>query len=434
MDRAARDPATRMAGSMAETSARLVVAVVTGVNEYQTRLLRGVRPALAAHDLPLVVHANDPFSPGIPASLVRLLQQARPRGVIMTNCLAAAEEEEMAELLDTLGIAVVYIGVTRPDATCVHADNVSGMRLLVQHVVDERGARRPALVRGIPHQSDSVQREAVFREELALRGITLDERLVLNGDFSHDVAYAATRELLKRRRDMDAVVALNDLSALGALGALTDEGIAVPEDVIVSGFDNEQVSSLNWPGLTTVDQDLEGQGEQAAAFLLEDILARERGGAGVTPRGDVPVPSRLVVRGSTAPRGRPATDELDTAIDMARAAQSQLAAQDAVVGMNRAMIRCRTLDQVVDALASRLDRLGVGRCYLAVYDRAGAEVFPAGSSERARLILAYREGATHALPDEVFPSSQLLPKGLLPELDGACRDVEAVHDPRVITL
>ena len=96
--------------------------------------------------------------------------------------------------------------------------------------------------------------------------------------------------------DVDAVVASNDLSALGALAAVADEGLRVPDDVLVTGFDND-ASALSWPDLTTVDPRLREQGAAAAERLLAEI-------DGVQPGGEILVPSR-VLRHPAIRRGSP---------------------------------------------------------------------------------------------------------------------------------
>lgn len=382
---------------------RPVVAIVTGLDGYQMRLLHGISSVLTSRRVPLIVHANDPFVPGASSLLVALLRHGRPLGVITSAASAASEEAEILGLTASLNVPMVRVGIRHPEGTWVHGDNRSGMRALMTHLLEERGVRRIALVRGISHQIDSCEREQVVREELARHGGELDQELVVDGAFAHDQAYSAVRALLSHRRDMDAVVAMNDVSALGALGALADEGLHTPEDVLVTGFDNDQVA-LQWPGLTTVDQQLEEQGRQAATALIALL-------EGGIPLGEIVVPSRLVVRGSTAVRGSPPACELPNVVRMARAAQSQLATQDAVLGINRAMTHhCRTLEEVVRALACRLDRLGVRRCFLLTMDCA----FEPDSvrSDQVRVALAYNGRRIEHTSTQPFSPVRLLPEEL----------------------
>ncbi|NLT56514.1 MAG: GGDEF domain-containing protein [Actinomycetales bacterium] len=396
---------------MTKISARHVVVVMTGVGSYQIPMLRSMREVFSRHGISLIAHTTDPFAPGIPVSLQRLLREGMADGVVMTNCLVGDEEDELVEMLAALGVPSAFIGLRVSGATSVYGDNLVGMRELMAHLLDDRGVRRPVLLRGIRHQPDTVQREVVFREELARRGVPVDEGLVVDGEYQHDVSFAAVRDLLARRQDLDAVVAMNDMSALGALEALADGGLRVPEDVLVTGFDDDPAASLTWPGLTSVDQGLAEQGAAAATGLVAQL-------AGRPPSGEVVVPTRLVVRGSTAAGENEEACRVDSALEMAREAHGRIIARDAVLGISRAMIRCRTVDQVVEAFTSRLNRLGLLRCFLVAY--AGPD--PAGGTgaprhQRARLLLDHREGRAWPLTADTFSSSELLPAELRGELD-----------------
>ena len=293
----------------------MALVVTTGFDIYHQQLVHGVLPVLNPHGLTLVVNSVNVTGRRLPASVAQLIRTVSPYGVIATTCSKPEEEEDLFSLLDHLGIPAVLVAVRRAERSYVHGDDRTGMRELMAHLLDECGVRRPALARGVPHQTDAIVREQVFREELAVRGIPVDEDLVFEGNFWHEDAYRELRALLHRRRDMDAVVASNDISALGVLKALTDEGLRVPEDILVTGFDNESIATLAWPGLTTVDQDAEGQGEAAASLLIEQLI-------NPGPREPIIIPSQLVIRGPTAPWGRTEQDdfinqviEIETALE-----------------------------------------------------------------------------------------------------------------------
>lgn len=399
----------------------LVLAVAAGVDGYQAALLQGIRTVFLEHDVPLIVHVLDPEGTvrGIPLSLEHLMRDPRVRGVITSVATWPEQEERITEILDGVDIPRVHVGKDVPGVSCVHADNDAGMRSLMAHLLDECGVRRPVLVRGALHQPDSIAREAVFRQELELRGIPVDEEMIVTGRFHRTPAYREMRRLLVRRQDMDAVVAANDLSALGAMAALNSEGFRVPEQVVVTGFDNEPVSTMMWPSLTTVDQNVECQGETAAAILLEEM-------AGAPPRGTTLVPSQLLVRGSTARSGRAVEAELYEATNMAKAIQGHLATQDALSTMNRALMRCQTIQDVVGVLSSHLDDLGVERCFMVMQDRVtespdrvtenpdgtaeGSDA--SGGTPMARMVLNYSSGRAQPLPRAPFPAHELLPETL----------------------
>ncbi|NLT55932.1 MAG: diguanylate cyclase [Actinomycetales bacterium] len=431
---------------MAEHPASPVILATTGVEEFQANLLRGIHPVLDAHGLPRVVYIDQLGTPGLPADFVDFLRGSRPTGLLSTHLWREEHLDELRTLTRELSLPSVIISSDYPDVACVKGDNVTGMRELMDHLLDECGVRRPVLVRGIAFQQDSMEREGVFREEMARRGIPVDEDLVVDGEFWSDIAHRALRTLLQHRRDFDAVVACNDLSARGCIGALTDSGLRVPEDVLVTGFDNDR-DTLQWPGLTTVDPDLTEQGRVAAELLVSQI-------AGDPARPTVVVPSRLVVRDSTSISARSDREQLGTALHMVETARAHLAHRDASANLARTTLASRTLDDVIEALASSLNWLKLRRCFVAVRsdlcgdlrdvptdlftepapetaaEREGGQVGRqvAGSADGeqstrqprsstpVRLLLDYRDGVTHPPPAEPFPSHQLLPDPLQGQL------------------
>lgn len=385
---------------------RHVVLLANRFDEYRIQLVQGIVPVLAAQGLSLLVQADDPFRPGLSAALASMLSHSPPLGVIVTLGATSADQR-LFDLLAESRIPLESIAMDGVGPGVIHSDSGDGMRKLLVHLLDERGVRNPALVLGTVGQRDAIEREAVTRAELRRRNIVLDEDLVVEGDFGFAVAYGNVRQLLKTRRDMDAVVAFNDLSALGAWRALTESGLRVPEDVLLCGYDNEPVSFMNWPGLTTIEQGLTSQGAAAA----EGILAQNRGEQRAV---EILLPTRLIVRGSTGAGDRTVVQERDIAVGMARAAQLQLADQDLLLAFNQAMIRCGTVDDVVDALASTyLERMEIRRCVLALYEPEAVDtVGRAGTACRARILLDFWDGAARPAVTEPLPVHELLNRDL----------------------
>ena len=372
-----------------------VVLLTNRLDEYRMHLVQGARVALAERGLSLLVYSDDPFEPGLSAALVSVLRHTPPRGVIVTLGSNSAKDD-LFDLIHELNIPLETVAMGSDRRTQVSSDNAKGMRELMAHLFDDRGVRRPVLVRGVIGQKDAIEREALVRQEMAARNLPLDEDLVIEGDFQFAVTYGALGELLKTRTDLDAVIALNDWSALGAWRALTDRGLRVPEDVLVSGFDNEHSGFMNWPGLTTVDQDIVGQGAAAAASLLAQL-------DGNSPSTDSVLPARLIVRGSTGVLERTLEEERDIAVTMARMAQAQLAEQDTMLAFNQAMMRCGTVAELVEELSStHLERLGIRNCVLAIHE-AGDDEIP-----RARPVLNLWDGELRPTSGGPVPPYELL--------------------------
>ena len=415
------------------------MALVTGVAEYHVRVMAGMAESLAEHDVPLLVVTNEPFaSEPTPSIILDLIRRQVPCGVIALADTAHFRRQELPEALDAARMPTVTLSTKYPGAPRIVSDNRAGMIALLDHILDERGARCVALVRGVPGHIDSEEREAVYREALQARGIGVDEQLIVTGAFRPNASFEAVRALLRQRPDVEAIVALNDSSAFGTLAAVTHHGLRVPEDVLVSGFDNTDGSRLTWPALTTVDQDLEEQGRRAVDYVL-------RMAAGEPPPDDVVVPSQLVVRASTTTdqnavlesadpsrlEGIPGVRMVDGVPTMAlpllagqvrelgsttRTLQARVALQDAAVNLSWTTSNCRTMDDVITQLDPCLSRLGVTRCFLAIdhYPPDGADP---PCEHPTQLVLSYRDGRPEPVPDVVFPRHELLPAPLRAELE-----------------
>ena len=132
-------------------------------------------------------------------------------------------------------------------------DFYSGMREQMMHLVRGHGYRRIAFIRGPEGHSEAEQRFRAYREVLSSCGIAFESSLVVSGDFLRDAGRRAVVALYdERRASFDAIAAVNDETALGALEELTRRGISVPHDVALTGFDDDDAVRWTTPQLTTV--------------------------------------------------------------------------------------------------------------------------------------------------------------------------------------
>ncbi|MBT8225628.1 MAG: diguanylate cyclase [Dactylosporangium sp.] len=389
---------------------RIVVAVATGFDAYQRPLLHGMRRVLAAHGIPLIAHADNSSSPTLDPALVGLLHAASTAAVISTNALAPKREAQLHGVVAERNLPIIHIGQDVPGQACVRADNVQGMTALMRLVLDDCGARTPVLIQGLAHQPDHCLREEIFRAETSRRGVRVDESLVFRGYSDLDIVKRELRLLVERRRDMDAVIALDDATALVAMEVLADAGLRVPQDVVVTGFDDYPMAAINWPSLTTVDQNLEEQGATAAELLLKAL-------AGGVPRTQVLIACELIPRGSTAVGDGTLASVPQTVESVTRMACAYLRTQGGLLRMGRALLKCRTLDDICGALPESLAALGVLRAFLVVYEPSEEVAKAADAPPRsAWLLLDYRDGVAQPTPPGPFSSRSLLPESLRGEL------------------
>ncbi|HEX6272791.1 MAG TPA: substrate-binding domain-containing protein [Polyangiaceae bacterium] len=177
-------------------------------------------------------------------------------------------------------VPVVTLGIDVPDVPSVWVDNAVGVEALVDHLITVHEKRRIAFIRGPNASPEAEARRLAYLRALERHGIALDDRLVVSGGFNREDGVAAASELFDARRftpaTLDAVVAVNDEAALGALEELTRRGIAVPQAIAVGGFDDAPGAATANPPLTTVSQRVELQGFTAARALLDAVGGKRR--------------------------------------------------------------------------------------------------------------------------------------------------------------
>ncbi len=185
--------------------------------------------------------------------------------------------------------------------TSVQLDHRGAAELGLRHLVD-LGHRRIAFMQGDPLVPDTDLRWNAITGAAVRMGLPISSRLVApvaeGMPSSTSRGYDAARRLLATGESFSALFAFNDVSAIGAIRALHEAGLRVPQDVSVLGFDDIESETYQGPGLTTIRQPLEEMGKLAAEAVLKRITRPSAEWAGRAAR--VVVKPELVVRGTTA--------------------------------------------------------------------------------------------------------------------------------------
>jgi LacI family transcriptional regulator len=157
----------------------------------------------------------------------------------------------------------------------VTVENKTATRKIIDHLIEVHGRRRILFMRGPKDQEDSHWREIGYRAALEAHGILVDEKMILAGEFEHDIAQRAIGEYLSHVNcDFDGIFTGDDESAIGVLAALKEAGMRVPEDISVVGFDDSRLAPFVDPPLTTVRAPTEEVGRTAARELFNLIYER----------------------------------------------------------------------------------------------------------------------------------------------------------------
>ncbi|MEU1898314.1 LacI family DNA-binding transcriptional regulator [Nocardiopsis dassonvillei] len=188
-------------------------------------------------------------------------------------------DNPLSARLDEAGVPVVHGGrphsPEQPAPYCVDIDNIGGARMAIRHLL-ERGCRRVAAITGPLDMNAGVERLRGYREVMAAAGLEVDDRLVVQGDFSVEGGAEAMERLLGTGLEPDAVFAASDMMALGGLRVLRARGLRVPEDVALVGYDDTVMAQHSDPPLTTIHQPTVQMGQEMARLLVDVAIPRTR--------------------------------------------------------------------------------------------------------------------------------------------------------------
>lgn len=242
---------------------------------YAGSVAAGVMAAAAANDL-IVTIASTGSSPDAQLRHLIELRRQRARAVILAgSCFTdpsaeAALAAEIAEFVQAGG-RVAAIGRPMPGVDTVVIDNAGGADKLARLLVS-LGYRSFAVLTGPENLATSEDRVSGFRAGLAANRIELPDEHILSSQFSRDGGYAGMTELLGQGLDpqtLDAVFAVNDMMAVGAMAALAENGYQVPDDMAIAGFEDVPTLRDIRPALTTVKLPLEQIGFWATEMALQ---------------------------------------------------------------------------------------------------------------------------------------------------------------------
>jgi DNA-binding LacI/PurR family transcriptional regulator len=277
----------QVARSLVSKSTRTVGVVVTTIADpFIGEVVEGIEGAANEHGYSVIL-ANSHGQPELEMKVVDGFSQRRVDGILVTASRVGAMH---GKRLAGTNVPIVLINNQHPGAFAysVGIDNLTSTRQLVRHLV-ELGHRRIAYIGDrMGYQSDE-ERFSGYQSVLK----TVDRALVVRGDGKSEEGERAADKLLRLPDPPTAIFCYNDMTALGALRAASAQGLRVPEDVSIAGFDDLFVASYTTPPLTTVRQPKKEMGRRAMSILLE-LLAGEQ------PESLITLPGELIVRGSTA--------------------------------------------------------------------------------------------------------------------------------------
>ena len=306
---------------------------------------------------------------------------------------------------------VVAIRHRSEEIDCAFTDEDLALRPMLQHLLDHHGLKRVRFLAGYEGHPDSERRLQVYREEMALHGLPVEEEDICHGNMWLNCGPKAYEAFFSDPDNLpEAVMCANDYMAVGLMHTLREHGIRVPEDVIVTGFDNVPTVATDVPTLTTVDQDFEGMA--AAAMEILDRRIRE-GRFDFSPQ-QIPLAGRMV-EGESCGCGYRGDDYYERlCIERNNQVDRMNTREVAMTYLTIELSACDDLKEVHRVLVNKMgDTPQMRDYYLCLFTEGtnaeGEPVFSKEVTENACLVHAMRDRQDHGMPMITFERRKLLP-------------------------
>lgn len=282
---------TRAAQNLALGSTRVIALVVPDIAiEYFAALAKGIEANAIERGYNLML-ATTGFDVERETRYLEMIESRAVDGIIYASGAALGEKAREA-LVGGLPVILVDEEVEGVQLRTIVSDNDQGGRLVAEHLL-QLGHRNVLEIQGLHTPVTSVRRSAGFGSLWSVNGGATSQT---SGDYSADGGGAAIQEHAAKfaRKELTAVFAHNDVMALGAINELRTQGLSVPEDVSVVGFDDVSPGRYSFPQLTTVRQDVDALANLAATALLDALESRDS-----LPQQRTVLPVEFVTRAST---------------------------------------------------------------------------------------------------------------------------------------
>jgi LacI family transcriptional regulator len=260
-------------------------------------VLVGIKTRLGAAGYDLLLFASE--EPGNGYGTHSYLKRCNHHHVDGAVLMGLSADDPEVERLGRSSLPCVSVDVEFEGlhSTWVSSDNFQGADLAVKHLM-ECGHTRIAHIAGPLETTPGRERLAGFRRAMQASGLDYDESLVVYGDFYFESGVSGMEKLLALDAPPTAVFVASDMMAMGAMRAIQANGLSIPGDVAVIGFDDIAIAGMAHPSLSTIRQEKAQLGELAAEALLRQMDANGDED-GDDPAANQLLPVTLVVREST---------------------------------------------------------------------------------------------------------------------------------------
>lgn len=270
--------------------------------------------------------------------------------IIVSNlCDFPGVLDDLVSRCNVAGIPVISHGIPHENAVNVLMDNISGMSTLTEHLITGHGVRDIVFVGGTADNSDSCERLESVRNTALKHGLSFTEENVVYSNWEFSRAADIAREFAEKDTLPDAFICANDEIAMVMLTTFEDYGISVPDDVIITGFDNLPESALFYPSITSIEPDNRLHGQICARTMIDLLNGR-------STENPIKLPSRFIPRESC---GCPLNTEsalrrLRVATDDFKTKRKTDPHNGHIFYLERMMLKCESVDELRKTLSDSI--------------------------------------------------------------------------------
>ena len=271
-------------------------------NPYSTELARAVRETLLNHGYNLFICISEHSAKEDIVAFKALADHSVDGIIVATRSNENGDKYLRGIVESNLPVVVIGRDFQHEDVDFVSPDNLKGGFEATQHLID-LGHERIGFIGANITAGSSLKRLQGYLQALKLHNIEIDERLITGrnendsdvpGYSTEEIGFEGMKRLLSLPNPPTAIFARNDFTAIGAMSAIKEAGLRIPEDIAIVGFDDISLAVRTSPPLTTVRQPMRLEGQLAAEMLLEKIQ-----GANKKSRRERILNCELIVREST---------------------------------------------------------------------------------------------------------------------------------------
>ncbi len=269
---------------------KIILVILQNIsNPFYSKVVEGIEDLGHKHGYNIMICNTDSESER-ERSYLDLLVNRLVDGVILME--PEINSQELSQIGNDFPVVQCCEYIEGTDVPHISIDNVEAGYTAINHLI-KLGHTRIGMISGYNRLLSAMQREKGYKKALGDAGINYDQDLIKYGSYGFTGGLRATKELLQMKNTPTAIFAISDITAIGAIRAIKEAGLKIPEDIAVVGFDNTSIASMYDPQVTTISQPRYDLGKISMEMLL-NLINNEK----VSSR-EVYLEHELIIREST---------------------------------------------------------------------------------------------------------------------------------------